>query len=475
MAQYELSLRDYWRIIRKRRSIIITIIVAVSIITFIYSSLQSQVYQATATVHYKEQRLLATMLSELIQYPIGDIMLSQAKQIEGWGVAEIAAKSLGWVKIDTPVEESNRIISAIQASVDAKVEPNTDSINIIVQHRDSKKAADIANAMAYAYQQYNLIDKSRQATNLRQTVENRLSQVSIELREAEAALQRFREQNPEVTGTAIPAYNRYDSLKKEEDTLFRKYTAKHPDVIRIRQEIEGLEKELAKYPEKEIVISRLTRDNSINSGLYADYKQQLEKAKITEGEKTSDVTVDNPALPPRSPIRPNKVTNQFIGLILGIIMSLSAAFIIEHLDTSIGTIEEIEQLVQLPVIGVIPYLSATEQEKQRSRHHKKDIWSSATDLLLDTFYTPLFKEDKKSSSGEGMSKQDFYIKSDKSISETERVRAQLIWNYSPTSPLFESYRTLRTNLVRSAVKQDSGNITPGSQLSDGTNKIITIT
>ena len=135
MAQYELSLRDYWRIIRKRRIVIITIIIAILVITFIYSSFQPQVYQATATVHYKEQRLLATMLSELIQYPIGDIMLSQAKLIQSWGVAELAAKSLGWVKADTPVEDANRIISSIQASVEAKVETNTDSINIIVQHR----------------------------------------------------------------------------------------------------------------------------------------------------------------------------------------------------------------------------------------------------------------------------------------------------------------------------------------------------
>ncbi len=474
MAQYELNLRDYWRIVRKRRAIIIAIIAAVLVITFIYSTFQPQVYQATATVHYKEQRLLATMLSELIQYPIGDIMLSQAKLIQSWGVAEIAAKSLGWVKADTPVEDSNRIISSIQASVSAKVETNTDSINIIVQHRDPKKTAEIANAVAFAYQQYNLIDKSRQATNLRQTVEGRLAQVSIELKEAEASVQRFKEQNPEVTGTAIPAYSRYDSLKKEEDTLLRKYTAKHPDVIRIKQEIEGLEKELAKFPEKEIVISRLVRDMGINNGLYSDYKQQLERAKITEGEKTSDVTVDNPALPPTSPIRPNKTTNHLIGLILGIIMGLSFAFIIEHLDTSIGTIEEIEQLVQLPVIGVIPYLSAA-PEKPRSRHHKKDLWSSATDMLLDTFYTPLFKEPKASSSGEGMSQQDFYIKSDKSLSETERVRAQLIWNYSPTSPLFESYRTLRTNLVRLEIKPAAENSVQASQLPDEAHKIITIT
>ncbi|HLD35565.1 MAG TPA: AAA family ATPase [Planctomycetota bacterium] len=483
MAQYELSLRDYWRIIRKRRIVIITIIIAILVITFIYSSFQPQVYQATATVHYKEQRLLATMLSELIQYPIGDIMLSQAKLIQSWGVAELAAKSLGWVKADTPVEDANRIISSIQASVEAKVETNTDSINIIVQHRDPKKTAEIANALAFAYQQYNLIDKSRQATNLRQTLANRLEHVNGVLKEKATELQRFKEQHPDVTGTAVPAYNRYDALKKEEDALLRKYTPKHPDVIRIRQEISGLDKELAKYPEKERTISELIRDVAINSDLYTDYTKQLENAKIAEGEKTPDVNVDNPAQTPISPIRPNKMTNMFIGLIIGMIMSLSLAFIIEHLDTTIGTIEEIEQLIQLPVIGVIPYLSTTEQEKHHSKRHKKDLLSSATDMLLDTFYTPLFSEPKTASPGDsggahasgGTGKQDFSVKSEKSISETERIRGQLIWNYSPTSPLFESYRTLRTNLIRSGVKPGVENAAQANQLPDASNKIITIT
>ncbi|MEW6027349.1 MAG: polysaccharide biosynthesis tyrosine autokinase [Planctomycetota bacterium] len=379
-------------------------------------------------------------------------------------------------------EEANSIIYSIQSTVEAKVEPNTDSINIIVRHHDSKKAADIATAVAYAYAKYNLNEKSSQAQNLHDTVKRRLEQMDTELREAETSLREFKEENPGVTGTAIPAYNRYDSLKKEEDALLRKYTAKHPDVIKIRQEIEVLDKELGKYPEKEIELSRLIRDVTIDSALYSDYKQQLEKAAIALGEKTPDVTVYNKARVPTSPIKPNKTTNMLIGLILGIVIGLSAAFIIEHLDTSIGTIEEIEQLVQLPVIGVIPYLSAAEQEKHRHKQRKKDFWSSAADFLLDTFYTPIFGDAGKSPSGEGMSKQDLYIRTDKSVSDTERVRSQLIWNYSPTSPLFESYRTLRTNLIHSVAKQaaegarqnDSVGLAAG-QAADNGNKILVIT
>jgi capsular exopolysaccharide synthesis family protein len=452
MAQYELSLRDYWRIVRKRRWVILFIFGAIFISTFVYNSTQPLIYQSFSSVRYTEQRLLATLLTELIQAPVGDVMLSQSKLIKSWSVAELAAKSLGWLKPDTPVEETNRIISFIQSSVDAKVELNTDLIIINVQNTDPKKTSQIANHVAQGYQQYNLLEKSRQATNLRQTVENRLSQISAELTQAESELQKFKEQNPDVIGTAIPAYNRFDELKKEEEMLLRKYTPKHPDVIKINKEIAVLQQELNKYPAKELTISQLKRNIDINSTLYSDLKQQFERARIAEGEKTSDVTIINLALTPTQPVKPNKTTNQFIGFILGLLISLSAAFIIEHLDASIGTIEEIENLINLPVLGVIPYLSSDSQIKHHSGH-KKDFFTLMLDTILDIF--PIFRSNQPKPKEQSTYDQYSSAKADKTkLSDSGQLCFQLVWNYSPTSPLVESYRTLRTNIIQPGIKPE---------------------
>ncbi|MFH1230441.1 MAG: polysaccharide biosynthesis tyrosine autokinase [Planctomycetota bacterium] len=456
MAQYELSLRDYWRIVRKRRWIILFIFGAIFISIFVYNSIQPHIYQASSSVRYTEQRLLATLLTELIQAPVGDVMLSQSKLIKSWTVAELAAKSLGWIKPDTPVEETNRIISFIQSSVDARVELNTDLIVISVQHTDPQKTSQIANAVAQGYQQYNLLEKSRQATNLRQTVENRLSQISAELAQAESELQKFKEQNPDVIGTAIPAYNRFEDLKKERELLLRKYTSKHPDVIRLNKEIEVLQQELGKYPAKELTLLQFKRNIDINNTLYSDLKQQFERARIAEGEKTSDVNIVNLALTPTQPIKPNKTTNQFIGFILGLLLSLSAAFIIEHLDTSIGTIEEIENLVKLPVLGIIPYLSPASQLKHHSNKHKKDFFTLMLDTILDIF--PVVRSNRPKPE-EQNNKQYSPEKKDKTkLSSSEQLRFQLVWNYSPTSPLVESYRTLRTNIIRQETKPELNKI-----------------
>jgi tyrosine-protein kinase Etk/Wzc len=442
MAQYELNLRDYWRIIRKRRLIIITILIIAVLFSFGYTSMQPHIYQASATVRYTEQRLLATLLTDLILYQVGDVMLSQAKLIKSWSVAEMAAKSLNWVTPEMDSEQANQVIASILSSIDAKVEAGTNLVIINIQHTEAQKCADIANAVAEAYRQYNLIEKSKNATNLRQTVENRLLHVTEELSNTEAELQAFKEKNTELIGitnpyyigTIIHAYSRYEGLKKEEELLLRKYTPKHPNVIKIRQEIVEMDKELKKYPEKEIILSKLQRNVNINNTIYIDHKQNYEKAKIAEGEKTPDVDIINLALVPSTPIKPNMPFNLLIGIILGLILALSFAFIIEHLDTSIGTIEEIEDLLKLPVLGVIPYLSVSERDKSRP---KKDFATRMVDDIIGIF-SPLIK---------GLLGEEAQMKKDIKSSEGEKIRRQLVWNYPPTSPLVEAYRTLRTNLT----------------------------
>lgn len=45
-----------------------------------------------------------------------------------------------------------------------------------------------------------------------------------------------------------------------------------------------------------------------------------------------------------------------MGLILGVVL----LFVVEHLDTSIATIENVEKYLNLPVIGVIPHIEPKE-------------------------------------------------------------------------------------------------------------------
>lgn len=447
-----MSLQDYWRVIRKRRWVIIPVFALIFLATVIYSYFQPFMYEATASVQYTEQKSTAMLLTELVSSPIGDTMLSQAKVASSWSVMEIAAKNLGYVTPEMSTDESQRIISGIQKSVKTDIEKDTNFIRITVQDSAPKQTSTLANAVAVAYQEYNRIEKSKAVTQLRQTIENRLSQTKQKLDRTEEDLRAFKEQNPEVTGGANTAFNKFEDMKKQRELLMGKYTDKHPEVIKIGNLIETYRQELARYPDKELSFSRFSREAALYNTIYGELKQQLERAWLNEAEKTSDVSIVNIAAMPLLPVSPNKAKNQIIGIMLGLVVGIVMAFVVEHLDTSIATIEEIEALLKIPVVGVIPFLS-----KGSLPTGKK---SDKSDLLSWLLGGPSTQSSTKGVQAKGENILGEHAGS---------IRSQLILNYSPTSPISESYRTLRTNLIRDVFKPPEGAPPTAENIASGEN------
>lgn len=54
------------------------------------------------------------------------------------------------------------------------------------------------------------------------------------------------------------------------------------------------------------------------------------------------------------PARPNVPAIMSIAVVAGLLLGVSLAFFLEYLDTSVKTVDEVEELLKLPVLGVIP-------------------------------------------------------------------------------------------------------------------------
>ena len=66
------------------------------------------------------------------------------------------------------------------------------------------------------------------------------------------------------------------------------------------------------------------------------------------------VEVIDPAEASTVAVRPKKVLNISLGIIVGLAVGIGLAFFIEYLDTSVKTIDDVERALQAPVLGVIP-------------------------------------------------------------------------------------------------------------------------
>lgn len=70
-----------------------------------------------------------------------------------------------------------------------------------------------------------------------------------------------------------------------------------------------------------------------------------------------DIQVMDKASMPKGPVSPNNKLNMAIGFLLGLMISVGIAFLLEFADKTIKTESDVEMYLGLPVLGVIPKMA----------------------------------------------------------------------------------------------------------------------
>ncbi|WP_129724995.1 YveK family protein [Xylanivirga thermophila] len=78
---------------------------------------------------------------------------------------------------------------------------------------------------------------------------------------------------------------------------------------------------------------------------------------VVETMKMDNVQVIDMAKVPDKPVKPRRMLNVTIAAVLGIMIGLLVAFILEYLDNTIKTPEDVEKYLGIPVLGTIPDIS----------------------------------------------------------------------------------------------------------------------
>ncbi|MGT2711498.1 YveK family protein [Streptococcus oriscaviae] len=132
------------------------------------------------------------------------------------------------------------------------------------------------------------------------------------------------------------------------------------DVInRVSEELgikDGLrEKVSVEIPVETRIVSITARDSDPKEAArIANTLRVIAAQKIIEVTKVSDVTTLEEALPAEVPSTPNTRRNLALGFIGGAVLAIGFVLVVEVLDDRVKRPEDIEEMMGLPLLGVVP-------------------------------------------------------------------------------------------------------------------------
>ena len=403
----ELTLYDYWRIVNRRKWVALLVFSATVVSTLFYTRMQPTVYRSQALIKIKPPVSYTKMPgADLMDYDPWSAVATELKVITSSEIAERAVARLA-------LPSGARSVAEIAASYKVERLQDSNLIALSAFSSDPARAADIAAAVIEAYRDYDLEQKSLQARKTLEDISARKNEVEDSLHALERQKQNFIEKNPK-TGLGGALANQLADLEIRRRQLLETYTPNHPDVLSLDQRIQVIQDKLEEIPAQEVQLARISRELRMQEELYTTLNKQYEEAKLGVSSTVSFVSVVNRPVPESAPVSPNRTLNMLAGSVLGLFLAVIVVFLLENLDVSISTIEDIENFLKLPVLGIIPNIL--------SEKH------------LDNWLTQVFKKERYT---------------------VDAFRSVLVINRRYASGVIESYHTLRTNIMSNLATKQS--------------------
>jgi succinoglycan biosynthesis transport protein ExoP len=140
------------------------------------------------------------------------------------------------------------------------------------------------------------------------------------------------------------------------NTLMNKLRSLIADSKQFSESIDRQLALLSRQPELATRLDELTAGVREKQDLANSLRKQLQDLELQQREQIDEVTVVERAHNAEMVPQPSRLYRSFVGGLIGILIGVVFAFLLEALDTSPGTIEEVEPPINSLVLGIIPHL-----------------------------------------------------------------------------------------------------------------------
>jgi capsular exopolysaccharide synthesis family protein len=113
----------------------------------------------------------------------------------------------------------------------------------------------------------------------------------------------------------------------------------------------------------------LRREVDTSRELYSSLLGRLRETQVSAALFTSNISVVDRAEIPSTPSRPRKSMNLLLACLIGLFGGVGLALAFEYLDTNIKDTKEVETVLRVPMLGLVPSWSALHGRRRRRQLH----------------------------------------------------------------------------------------------------------
>lgn len=144
------------------------------------------------------------------------------------------------------------------------------------------------------------------------------------------------------------------------DSIRGQYTVSANQERALESQVNGLKADVLDLRDRTIQYNILQREVDTSRTLYDGLLQRYKEVGVTGGVTTNNISIVDQADPPSKPSSPKLLLNIALAMFLGLGLGVLAALVLEALDESLATPDDVEAKLGVPVLGAIPLLAKGE-------------------------------------------------------------------------------------------------------------------
>jgi succinoglycan biosynthesis transport protein ExoP len=181
-----------------------------------------------------------------------------------------------------------------------------------------------------------------------------LAQANTEVTEQHPRVQQLREQIGMARAELVKEIEGYRVSAPQLIGLERQIAASEAHLKGVEADIDRYMRTLGGIPDKVFRQESLGMELNVSQQVYRALLDSMYEIGMGEASTLSEIRVVERAVKPVSPASPKKAMNGMMGVVAGLVFGIGLALIMEYLDDTIKTVEDLKAFRPIGLIGTVP-------------------------------------------------------------------------------------------------------------------------